>query len=218
MKKNARRKQSNQEGRVPEQRTLQLATVIRHDLYRFVIQEGLKAFDQMLEEDRERLCGPVKAKGSSGAPVRRGHTDARLSMGGRRVVVSRPRVRQSGKEVALLLVSLSEVLLSRSGQRQGPGARSTGAHRQAVRGRRGVSIDRRSYPSAPPLAPAAPPLCSSCSTSGWITIATRSTRGARCPKPSATTTTNETLCTASSRMPALACTTTFPSSNCETWL
>src|SRR5690606_7754205 len=53
------------------------------------------------EEDRERLCGPVKTKGSSGDPVRWGRTDGRLSMGGRRVVVSRPRVRQNGKEVEL---------------------------------------------------------------------------------------------------------------------
>ena len=101
MGKNAKRKQSNQEGSVPEQRTLRLAAVIRHDLYRFVVQEGLKAFDQMLEEDREQLCGPVKAKGARGDAVRWGRTDARLSMGGRRVVVSRPRVRRNGKEVAL---------------------------------------------------------------------------------------------------------------------
>ena len=101
MKKSAKGKRSNQERSVPEQRILRLAAVIRHDLYTFVIQEGLKAFDQMLEEDRERLCGPVKAKGSSGNPVRWGRTDGRLSMGGRRVVVSRPRVRQNGKEVEL---------------------------------------------------------------------------------------------------------------------
>ncbi len=70
-------------------------------LYGFVIEQGLLALDHILEEDRERLCGPVKAKGRSGAPVRWGHPDARLSMGGRRVVVSRPRVRQEGKEVKL---------------------------------------------------------------------------------------------------------------------
>lgn len=101
MKKNARGKKSSKERNVPEQRTLRLAAVIRYELYKFVIEEGLKAFDQMLEQDRERLCGPVKAKGSAGDPVRWGRTDARLSMGGRRVVVSRPRVRQNGREVEL---------------------------------------------------------------------------------------------------------------------
>ena len=101
MKKSAREKKSNKEGSQPEQRTLRLAAVIRYELFKFVMQEGLKAFDQMLEQDREQLCGPVKAKGSAGDPVRWGRTDARLSMGGRRVVVSRPRVRQNGKEVEL---------------------------------------------------------------------------------------------------------------------
>ena len=101
MKKNAREKKSSKERSVPEQRTLRLAAVIRYELFKFVMQEGLKAFDQMLEQDREQLCGPVKTKGSAGDPVRWGRTDARLSMGGRRVVVSRPRVRQNGKEVGL---------------------------------------------------------------------------------------------------------------------
>ncbi|HEY6724813.1 MAG TPA: hypothetical protein VI197_12325 [Polyangiaceae bacterium] len=97
MKKNAREKKSSKEGSQPEQRALRLAAIIRYEL--LVMQEGLKTFDQMLEQDRKR--GPVKAKGSAGDPVRWGRTDARLSMDGRRVVVSRPRVRQNGKEVEL---------------------------------------------------------------------------------------------------------------------
>lgn len=70
MKKNAREKKRSKEGSQPQQRTLRLAAVVRYELFKFVMQEGLKAFDQMLEQDREQLCGPVKAKGSAGDPVR----------------------------------------------------------------------------------------------------------------------------------------------------
>lgn len=101
MNKNARKSKSNQERSVPAQRTLHLAAVIRRNLYAFVIQEGMKALDQMLEQDQERLCGPAHAKGQRGDAVRWGRTDGRLAMGGRRVVVSRPRVRQGSKEVPL---------------------------------------------------------------------------------------------------------------------
>jgi putative transposase len=41
------------------------------------------------------------AKDSEAIKVRWGHSDGRLVLGGRRVVVRRPRVRQNGKEVPL---------------------------------------------------------------------------------------------------------------------
>lgn len=101
MGKNARKKNSNQGRTASGQRTLRLASVIRRNLYAFVIQEGMKALDQVLVEDQENLCGPRHAKGRPGEAVRWGSTDGRLSMGGRRVVVKRPRVRRNGEEVAL---------------------------------------------------------------------------------------------------------------------
>ncbi len=83
------------------QRTLRLAEVVRQNLYAFVIREGMKALDEVLEQDRERLCGHAYAKGTPSEPVRWGRSEGRLVMGGRRVIVSKPRVRVKDKEVAL---------------------------------------------------------------------------------------------------------------------
>jgi putative transposase len=101
MSKNASRTKKNQEPSAGAQRTLRLASVIRRDLYAFIIQEGLKALDEVLRQDQERLCGPAHAKGAPGSPQRWGRTSGRLVMAGRRVVVDKPRVRQKGREVAL---------------------------------------------------------------------------------------------------------------------
>jgi transposase-like protein len=101
MKKNAKKRKSNQELSMDRQRTLRLAEFVRLNLLRFVIQEGMKAVDELLEQDREALCGPVRAKGPPGAPVRWGYTDGRLVMGGQRVLVRKPRVRSNGEEVEL---------------------------------------------------------------------------------------------------------------------
>jgi putative transposase len=99
MRKNHRNGQGSKRTPPSGQRTLRLAAVIRERLYEFVIREGMKAFDKMLEEDVERLCGPMHAKGHEGEAVRWGKTDGRLVMGGQRVVARKPRVRRNGKEV-----------------------------------------------------------------------------------------------------------------------
>jgi transposase-like protein len=101
MKKNRKNGRGSKGAGGGEQRTLRLAAVVREDLYGFVIREGMKALDTMLEEDRERLCGPLHGKGSEQEPVRWGMTDGRLVMGGQRVIVRKPRVRKAGKEVPL---------------------------------------------------------------------------------------------------------------------
>jgi hypothetical protein len=80
---------------------LHLAAVVRRNLYAFVMQEGMKALDVMLEQDRQALCGPPHGKAQADEPVRWGHTEGRLVMGGQRVVVKKPRVRHQGKEVTL---------------------------------------------------------------------------------------------------------------------
>lgn len=100
MKKNARNRRSN-ESENAGQRTLRLAAFIQRNLFRFVIEEGMKALDAVLEEDRTRLCGPVRSRGEPDDPMRWGSTRGRLVMGGRRVAVKRPRVRQNGAEVPL---------------------------------------------------------------------------------------------------------------------
>lgn len=101
MKKNAKKKKSNQAPSAARQRTLHLAEFVHRNLLSFVIAEGMKAFDEMLEQDRLQLCGPAHGKGPKGAPVRWGHTEGSMSMGGQRVTVGKPRVRQEGQEVSL---------------------------------------------------------------------------------------------------------------------
>lgn len=101
MEKNRRKSRAKKQSSEQPQRTLWLASVIRENLYEFVIREGMKALDTMLEQDRERICGPAYAKGDDGGAVRWGSTEGRLVMAGRRVVVRKPRARKGGKEVKL---------------------------------------------------------------------------------------------------------------------
>lgn len=101
MAKNARKKKSKE---VPSSPTLQLvmplAEVVRHELREFVIAKGMEALTAMLEQDRVALCGP--AYGREQGPARRaGSAPGRLVMGGRRVTVRRPRVRDEHGEVEL---------------------------------------------------------------------------------------------------------------------
>ncbi len=58
MKKSARKRRDDQAAN-GEQRTLHLAAYIRRNLFRFVMDEGMRALDVVLEGDRTRLCGPV---------------------------------------------------------------------------------------------------------------------------------------------------------------
>lgn len=99
--KNTKKNDRCQEAESTIQRPLVLAEFLRQTLYEFVIGEGMKALQVMLEEDRERMCGAVHSKRIEGAPVRWGKTEGRLVMGGHRVTISKPRVRQNGKEVTL---------------------------------------------------------------------------------------------------------------------
>ena len=100
--KNQASKRTKKQGTSPEaQRRLHLAAVIERNLYEFVFQEGMKALDALLEQDRERMCGPKYTRGGGHEAVRWGSTEGRLVMGGRRVVVRRPRARKEGREVEL---------------------------------------------------------------------------------------------------------------------
>jgi transposase-like protein len=99
--KTARKKTRNQAPSRSQQRVLNLAAMVRRNLHAFVIREGMKALDVMLEQDRQALCGERHGKGGPDEPVRWGHAEGRLVMGGQRVMVRKPRVRQKGKEVTL---------------------------------------------------------------------------------------------------------------------
>jgi len=101
MKKKAIGTSRNQGTKIVEQRQLRLAAVVERNLYEFVIREGMKALDTILEQDRELMCGPRHQRGGAHEAVRWGTTEGRLAMGGRRVLVKRPRARKDGHEVEL---------------------------------------------------------------------------------------------------------------------
>lgn len=101
MKKNAKKKPTKE---APSDPTLQmvvpLAEFMRLELREFVFEKGMEALALMLEEDRVSLCGPAYARKVGGAK-RAGSTPGRLVMGGRRVTVRKPRVRDEQGEVEL---------------------------------------------------------------------------------------------------------------------
>jgi transposase-like protein len=100
MKNNAKKKLSR-EAETTLSLVRPLAEVIRQELREFVIGQGMAALGQMLEEERTRLCGPAYGRGHGSSPSRAGSAQGELVMGGRRVRVKRPRVRDEEGEVAL---------------------------------------------------------------------------------------------------------------------
>jgi putative transposase len=94
------KKESAKEVRPHLQLVIPLAEVVRRELREFVIAKGMEALTAMLEQDRIALCGPAYAR-AQGATRRAGSAPGRLVMGGRRVTVKRPRVRDAEGEVEL---------------------------------------------------------------------------------------------------------------------
>src|SRR3974377_858310 len=98
MKDTAKRESFEEERTLP----LRLVEVVRQDLRAFVVSEGMKALAEMLEEERARLCGPRYQHDPERTFSRAGYAPGELVMGGRRVSVPRPRVRnRDGHEISL---------------------------------------------------------------------------------------------------------------------
>lgn len=74
----------------------------RRALRELVIGCGLDVFRELLEEDREALCGPRYMPNEKRAAYRHGHDSGQLVLGGRKITLSKPRVRSlEGEEVPL---------------------------------------------------------------------------------------------------------------------
>jgi transposase-like protein len=98
MKDTAKRESFEEETTLP----LRLVEVVRQDLRAFVVSEGMKALREMLEEERAQLCGRRYRHDPERTCSRAGYAPGELVMGGRRVSVPRPRVRdRDGHEVPL---------------------------------------------------------------------------------------------------------------------
>lgn len=66
-----------------------------------MVRAGQAAIAAILEEDVTRLCGGRHERRGAGSPMRWGDQGGAVVLGGRWVKVTRPRVRQSGREVEL---------------------------------------------------------------------------------------------------------------------
>ena len=74
----------------------------RSNLLELSVTLGLEALRVMLEEDRNRLCGPKGFPDPDRQATRYGYDDGSAVLGGRRVAVRKPRVRSmAGEEVPL---------------------------------------------------------------------------------------------------------------------
>lgn len=105
MKKAAKRKTKSQVESFG-QRVLPLAALmftLRRGLREFVVEAGMQALDALLEDERVQLCGKRYRHDAERKAMRAGHAPGELVMGGRKVRVSRPRVRtrDGSKEVPL---------------------------------------------------------------------------------------------------------------------
>lgn len=81
---------------------LRLSAMVREALYDTVMVTGLACVDEVLEAERAVLCGARYAHQAERQALRAGHVPSSLVLGGRRVAVSRPRVRSvAGRELKL---------------------------------------------------------------------------------------------------------------------
>jgi len=67
----------------------------KQGLLDLVVSTGLQVFEAMLEQDREALCGPKWKRAPERIATRAGRTRGEVTLGGRRIVLQRPRVRSA---------------------------------------------------------------------------------------------------------------------------
>jgi len=108
VKKHPARKSRSSEGPTPgfvQQRVLPLMEVIvalKDGLRELIVSSGMQVLEALLEDDREKLCGPKRKQQIEREAYRYGYDQGRLVMGGRKVSVAKPRVRGvHGGEVTL---------------------------------------------------------------------------------------------------------------------
>jgi putative transposase len=79
-----------------------LHAIVRRDLREFVVDAGMAALADVLEQERAAACGPRYAHQPERHAFRAGHTRGELVLAGRRVQAARPRARTvDGEEVTL---------------------------------------------------------------------------------------------------------------------
>jgi transposase-like protein len=69
---------------------------LEEDLFALCVRSGEAVLRAMMEEDRTALCGPKWSRTVKGAAQRAGTTRGEVTLGGRRIPITRPRARQRG--------------------------------------------------------------------------------------------------------------------------
>jgi len=103
-KSGTRRPSRQAPARGPQQRVVPLLGVtvdVPKQLMELVVDSGLQVLQRMLEQDRDVLCGPRYRHLEQREASRAGTTPSEVVLGGRKVVIQRPRVRAKGHELSL---------------------------------------------------------------------------------------------------------------------
>ena len=103
MSKNRRSRVGRQRSAETQVQTaLPIGDFVRQTLLETVLIAGLAYVKEVLESEREALCGPRYEHADGRAAYRAGHVASSLVLGGRRLAVERPRVRTTGREEVAL--------------------------------------------------------------------------------------------------------------------
>ena len=76
----------------------ELAGAAKEGLLALSVGVGLGVLSEMMEAELEEVVGPKHANNAQRSAVRHGHEDGEVTLGGRRVVVKRPRARSADDE------------------------------------------------------------------------------------------------------------------------
>ena len=91
----------NNASKEEEKKALECRDELQEELYGFVVRAGLRVLSERLEQERESLCGVAYERGRCRTAYRAGSAPGSLVLGGRRVSVKKPRVREGESEVVL---------------------------------------------------------------------------------------------------------------------
>jgi putative transposase len=105
MGKNAKRRRESKEPVATRTVNLQLSLPLvdalmglEEDFFGLCVRSGQAVLSAMLEEDRTALCGPKWSRTAKGEAQRAGTTHSAVTLGGRRIPITRPRARRRGGE------------------------------------------------------------------------------------------------------------------------
>jgi putative transposase len=83
-------------------RLLRAVREAKNAFFALCVHTGKQVLSALMEQERTAMCGPKGHPNGQRQAFRGGHTDSRVTLGGRRIAIRRPRVREvEGAELAL---------------------------------------------------------------------------------------------------------------------